>query len=90
MMSPVQYTQLSLLLTSMMISIIFFLAWRSLGRKLHALNWSLAFLASAIYWGLIMMEDVFPNFEANWLMANAFGFVLVTLALQAHCQVGRI
>lgn len=86
MLSPVQYTQLSLLLTSLMISIIFFLAWKSLGRKKHALNWSLAFLASTVYWGLVMAEDLFPSFEANWLTANAFGFALVTLALQAHCQ----
>ncbi len=86
MLSPVQYTQLSLLLTSLMISIIFFLAWSSLGRKPHALNWSLAFLASTFYWGLVMMEEVFPSFESNWLAANACGFVLVTLALQAHCQ----
>ena len=86
MTSPVFYTQLSLALTSLMISVIFYLAWKTLGQKAHALNWSIAFLASSVYWLLIMMPGPFPNFESYWLTTNAFGFVLVTLALRGHCQ----
>jgi diguanylate cyclase (GGDEF)-like protein len=86
MTSPVFNIQLSLVLTSLMIATIFFLAWRTLGYRPHALNWSIAFLAATIYWLLTMFPGWFPNFESWWLTANAFGFVLVTLGLRAHCQ----
>jgi diguanylate cyclase (GGDEF)-like protein len=86
MTSPVLYTQLSLALMSLMICVIFFLAWVSLGKRPHALDWSVAFLASSIYWVVIMLPDMFPNFEAYWLTANVFGFTLLTLCLHGHCQ----
>ena len=89
MTSPVFYTQLSLVLTSLMISIIFYMAWKTLGQKPYALNWSLAFLASSTYWVLIMLPGLFANFEIYWLTANVFGFVLVTLGLRGHCQRTR-
>ena len=86
MTSPVFYTQLSLVLTSLMISVIFYMAWKTLGEKPYALNWSVAFLASSTYWLLIMMPGLFANFELYWLTANVFGFILVTLGLRGHCQ----
>jgi len=86
MTSPVFYTQLSLVLTSLMIAVIFFLAWKMLGQKTYALNWSVAFLASSTYWLLLMVPGYFANFEAYWLTANVFGFILVTLGLRGHCQ----
>ena len=86
MTSPVFNIQLSLVLTSLMIATIFLIAWKSLGHRLHALTWSFAFLAGAIFWFLVMFPGWFPNFESWWLGANAFGFALVTLGLRAHCQ----
>jgi diguanylate cyclase (GGDEF)-like protein len=86
MTSPVFNIQLSLVLTSLMIATIFLIAWKSLGHRAHALTWSLAFFAGTIYWLLVMFPGRFPSFESWWLAANAFGFILVTLGLRAHCQ----
>ena len=83
---PVFYTQLSLVLTSAMLCVIFYLAWTSLDEKPHALTWSAAFLASAIYWLVILMPGVFPSHESWWLTANVFGFVLITLGLRGHSE----
>jgi len=84
--SPVFYVQLSLVMTSAMIAVIFFLAWKTLGEKPHVLNWSIAFVAATLYWLLNMTPGWFPNFESYWLTASVFGFVLVTLGLRGHCQ----
>ena len=86
MTSPVFFTQLSLVLTSLMISVIFNLAWKTLGQKNYALHWSVAFLASSTYRLLIMKPGLFTNFEVYWLTANVFGFILVTLGLRGHCE----
>jgi diguanylate cyclase (GGDEF)-like protein len=85
-MSPDIYLQAALGTTSLIIAIIFFMAWKTLGDKPWALNWCIAFVASTLYWLIILAADLFPNHDSYWLLANAFGFVMVTLALRGHCQ----
>lgn len=86
MNSQVVYIQFSLLLTSAMVAVIFFIAWHTMGRKPYALTWSVGFAASAAYWLCILFKDAFPTGESYWLTANAFGLVLVTLWAKGHCQ----
>lgn len=86
MTSPVYYILVSLTLTSAMISVVFFLAWKTLGETPHALSWSIAFLAASLQWMLHLFDHVFPNYAAYWLSVNALALVAITLGLRGHCQ----
>ena len=78
--------QAALGIVSLMISIIFYMAWKTLGEKPWALRWAMAFVASTIYWLAHLCSAQFPSYEAYWLTANAFGFAMITLALRGHCE----
>jgi diguanylate cyclase (GGDEF)-like protein len=84
--SPNAYILIGLALNSAMLSVIFFLAWKTQGNKPHALTWSLAFLAATGQWSFNIASSVFPTFESYWLTVNAFGMVVITLGLRGHCQ----
>lgn len=86
MSSPVFYILVSMALTSATLSIIFFLAWKTLGEKPYALNWSVGFLAAAIQWFININASWFSNHSTYWLLVNAFALVLITLGLRGHCQ----
>ena len=86
MTSPVFYILVALTLTSAMISVIFFIAWRTLGEKPYALSWSIGFLAATCQWFFNLASPLFPNYESYWLTVNAFALVLITLGLRGHCQ----
>ena len=60
MTSPVYYILVALTLTSAMISVTFFIAWRTLGEKPYALSWSIAFLAASLQWFFNIMTPFFP------------------------------
>ena len=57
MTSPVYYILVALTLTSAMISVTFFIAWRTLGEKPYALSWSIAFLAASLQWFCSWLPD---------------------------------
>jgi len=80
------FIQATLGMTCLMIAIIFFMAWKTLGEMPYALNWAVAFVASTFYWLANLAVSWFPNYEGYWLTVNALGFVSITLALRGHCQ----
>ena len=84
--SPVVYIQATLGIVSLMIAVVFYMAWKTLGERPWALRWSMAFTALTAYWLAHMCADEFPSFETYWLTANAFGFATLTLALRGHCE----
>ena len=86
MTSPVVYILVALTLTSAMISVIFFLAWKLLGEKPYALSWAVAFLAATCQWAFNLGYGLFPDFETYWITANTFALVVVTLGIRGHCQ----
>lgn len=78
---------LSLLLCSLMLSGIFFLAWQNFGRRQHALTWALAFGAGAAQYSINLLSDaLFSNRGVYWIVANAAGIVVVSLALMGFRQ----
>jgi diguanylate cyclase (GGDEF)-like protein len=87
--SAVAYIQAALGIVSLMISIIFYMAWKTLGKKPWALRWAMAFVASTAYWFLHLFGSRFSGYETYWLLANAFGFAMITLALRGHCERTR-
>jgi len=85
-MSAVTYIEATLATTSMIVAIIFFMAWKSLGSKPWALNWSIAFVALTAYWLVNLGSELFPSHTSYWLLSNAFGFATITLSMRGHCQ----
>jgi len=69
-----------------MLSVIFFIAWKTQGEKPYALTWSLAFLAATGQWSFNLAGSAFPSFETYWLTINALGLAVITLGLRGHCQ----
>jgi len=86
MTSPVSYILVSLMLTSAIIAVTFFIAWRTLGEKPYALSWCLAMVAATIQWFCNLQMYAFRDFASYWLTVSAFAIVVITLGLRGHCQ----
>lgn len=86
MTSQVYYIIVAMMLASATLSIIFFIAWKTMGEKAYALSWSVAFLAAACQWFFNLWSNLFPSFETYWLTVNAFAIVVITLGIRGHCQ----
>jgi len=86
MTSPVFFILVALAGISGMLSVLFFMAWFTLGRKPYALSWALAFLAATLQWTGNVFAPSFPNPESHWLTVNALALVFITLGLRGHCQ----
>lgn len=86
MTPPVFYILVALTLTSAMISVTFFIAWKTLGKKPYALSWSIAFLAATLQWLFNITMSIFPNFASYWLTVNGLAVIVITLGLKGHCQ----
>ena len=86
MSSQVYYILVAMMLASATLSIIFFIAWKTLGRQPYALSWSVGFLAATFQWFFNLQSDWFPNRGIYWLTVNALVLVLITLAIRGHGQ----
>jgi len=75
-----------MMLASATLSIIFFIAWKTLGEQPYALSWSVGFLGATCQWFFTLQSDWFPSYETYWLTVNAFALVLITLGIRGHCQ----
>jgi len=84
--SPVFYIVVSMMLTSAMLALVFYMAWRHFGREPHALTWSFTFLAGAAAWFLALYSAWSGKHNIYLLGTNAMSLVMVTLALRGHCQ----
>ena len=67
MTSPVSYILVSLTLTSAIIAVTFFIAWRTLGEKPYALSWCLAMVAATVQWFVNLKMYAFRDFASYWL-----------------------
>lgn len=84
-MNPLAYLLISLQLTSVMLAVIFLIAWLSLGRRRHALLWSLAFLVAAVQWLLNLTSQALPvSYEAYWQIVSLTSILTVSLAVAGH------
>jgi len=69
-----------------MMSLIFFLIWKTLGEKPYAFSWAIGFLAATAHWFISLVPDWFPTYEMYWLTISALALVAVTLGLRGHRQ----
>ncbi len=86
MNSPVFYILVSMVFTSAALSIIFFIAWQTQGKKPYALSWAVGFVAATLQWLINLRAEWFSNPAFYWLIANALALVLITLSVRGHCQ----
>ncbi len=86
MSQSVYYIVVAMMLASATLSLIFFVAWKTLGERPYALTWSIGFLAAAFQWFFNLQSHWFPSFESYWLTVNLLALVLITLGLRGHCQ----
>ncbi len=84
--SPVYYIIVAMMLASVTLSIIFYLAWKTFDEQPYALSWSVAFFAAACQWFFNLQQSWFSNYAVYWLVVNAFALALVTLGIRGHCQ----
>ncbi len=86
MTTPGFYILVAMAMTSAMLAVIFYLAWKTQGRQPHALTWSFACVAMTGQWCVSLGADWFSSFEVYWITLNACGLAVVTLAMHGHCQ----
>lgn len=86
-MNPLAYLLVSLEFTSIMLAVIFLIAWLNFGRRPHALTWSLAFGVAAVQWILNFGSGVFfSDYNVYWLTVSLTSIVTLSLALIGHRQ----
>jgi diguanylate cyclase (GGDEF)-like protein len=86
MTSPVFFILVALAGINAMLSLLFFIAWHTLGRKPYALSWAVAFLAATAQWSGNIFAASFPSWEVHWLTVNACALTFITLGVRGHCQ----
>jgi len=84
------YVLVVLLTTSAMISLIFFIAWKSLVREQYTLTWAIAFFLATAQWGFAFARDQFPSTESYWLLFNGLGLAVITLLLRGHIERTKV
>lgn len=86
MSSPFFYIIFSLMLSSVALSVAFYIAYANFGRQRHALTWAVAFLFGTLQFGTTLNAQSFPSESAYLLAENACAIMLITLSLRGHCQ----
>jgi len=79
-MTNADYVSISLFLINIMLSVIFWLTWRTIERKPYTLIWSMMFALSAVNGALNAINDLFPNRDIYWVIVNAVSLVVQWLA----------
>ncbi|WP_395373691.1 diguanylate cyclase [Marinicella sp. W31] len=78
--SNADYVSISLFLINIMMSVIFWLTWKTIERKPHTLLWSLLFAVAAINGALNAINQLFPNRDIYWVIVNAISLLAQWLA----------
>lgn len=84
--SPIYYIIVAMMFASFTLSIIFFMAWQTQGKKSYALSWSIGFLAATLQWFFNLQSQWFPSPEVHSLVVKAFALILITSVIRGHCQ----
>ncbi len=85
-MSPVFYILISMAVTNVILTLVFFIAWQGFGRARHALTWSLTFAFATTQWLTNLARDQLPSFEFYWILVTAITLVVISLGLLGHLQ----
>ncbi|GGP64267.1 GGDEF domain-containing protein [Shewanella saliphila] len=85
MESPFTYILITLFFSSILLSIIFFMTWQTMGRQKYALMFSLSFLASTALWANTIFKSLFLSHNLYWMMGCTLSMLSVVLGTKGHC-----
>lgn len=83
-LTSVEALQLTLVVISLVFAGACYLGWRLFGKPKHALIWAMAFLLAALQYGLNLLRDEVPVYEAWWIAVNSLSCLLVMAAATGH------
>ena len=81
-MSPFFYIIVSLFFTNIILSVIFFTAWWTMGRERHTLIWAATFVVGAIQWLVNIFKP--SDFTIYWMLACSLSVGTVVLGTWGH------
>tara|TARA_R110002050_G_scaffold68925_3_gene149338 strand:- start:5782 stop:6948 length:1167 start_codon:yes stop_codon:yes gene_type:complete len=85
MESPFTYILITLFFSSILLSIIFFMTWQTMGKQKYALMFSLSFLASTVLWANSLFKSLFLSHELYWMIGCSVSMLSVVLGTWGHC-----
>ncbi|NVJ97507.1 MAG: response regulator [Alphaproteobacteria bacterium] len=92
-MDGATFVILALTMISASLTIIFYISWRSFGRRLHALAWSVTFGVATVQWAgniLNRVPDFFPNFTTYWMIVSGLSYTAALMGLTGYLlRAGR-
>jgi diguanylate cyclase (GGDEF)-like protein len=83
-MNSVLFIQLVILVISLTLSVIFFIAWKSMVRKTYTLLWSIAFLIIVFQHLFNMFQGWFSHYSVYWSLVCALSISTVVLGCSGH------
>ncbi|GGB72001.1 GGDEF domain-containing protein [Shewanella inventionis] len=85
MESPFTYILITLFFSSILLSIIFFMTWQTMGKQKYALMFSLSFLASTVLWANSLFKTLFLSHSLYWMIGCSVSMLSVILGTWGHC-----
>jgi len=84
-MTAVVFILISLIMTSVLLAVIFYIAWNNFGKKKYALIWCYVFVIGAVQWSINLSSSIlFSDQRIYWLTVNFFSVCLISLAFYGH------
>ncbi|NNE60860.1 MAG: GGDEF domain-containing protein, partial [Woeseia sp.] len=80
------YIVVAMSLTSLVLAIVFLLAWKTLGERPHSLTWSLGYFIGAVQWAMTLTWSWFPSLAFYHLTVTAIALLIITLGVRGHVQ----
>ncbi|GGP45593.1 hypothetical protein GCM10009347_11350 [Shewanella algicola] len=85
MESPFTYILITLFFSSILLSIIFYMTWQTMGKQKYALMFSLSFLASTVLWANALFKSLFLSHNLYWMIGCSVSMLSVLLGTWGHC-----
>lgn len=83
-MDPITFIHLITIAISLTLSVIFFMAWSTMGRKPYTFIWGVAFLVVCAQKVLNIGKAYFPSFELYWIVVCSLSVLTVILGCWGH------
>lgn len=90
-LSDIDLINISQFLISLMMTVVFLLAWKIMEKKTYVLMWALFYVFAAVNGVLNAINDVFPDRNLYWVVVNAVSLLTQLLALAGfRMRAGRM
>jgi len=83
-MDAIFFIELTLLITSSALAIIFYTAWRTMGKQKYSLIWTVAFLVIVLQRIFNINKDVFDSHTLHWMIVCSLSVLSVVLGAWGH------